>query len=84
METTRQVNRSAKIPTPQGWPSNDKRHKPLSMGCSVFPDDAVARIYKPCGPRRRDFRDHETGPAGPKQIQPAAIVVCPESEPGYG
>lgn len=47
METTRQVNRSTRIPIPQGRPSNDNRHKPLSMGRSIFPGDAVARIYKP-------------------------------------
>ncbi len=47
METTRQVNRSTTIPVPQGWPSNDNRHTPLSMGRSIFPADAVARICKP-------------------------------------
>lgn len=47
METTRQINGSTRIPIPQGWPSNDNWHKPLSSGRSVFPDDAVARIYKP-------------------------------------
>ncbi|UCI10569.1 ETC complex I subunit [Mesorhizobium sp. B1-1-8] len=47
METTRQVNRSTKTPIPQGWPSNDNRQKPLSMGRSTFPGNAVARIYKP-------------------------------------
>lgn len=44
---TRQINGSTRIPILQGWSSNDNRHKPLSMGRSVFPDDAVARIYKP-------------------------------------
>ncbi|AGB45194.1 ETC complex I subunit conserved region [Mesorhizobium australicum WSM2073] len=47
METTRKVDRSTRIPNPQAWPSNDDLHKPLSMGCSLFPDEAVARIYKP-------------------------------------
>ncbi|TWG97923.1 ETC complex I subunit-like protein [Mesorhizobium sp. J18] len=47
MEKTRQVNRSTTTPIAQGWPSNDNRHKPLSMGRSIFPADAVARIYKP-------------------------------------
>jgi hypothetical protein len=47
METTRQINRSTRISISQGWPSNDNRRKPLSMGRSVFPNDAVARIYKP-------------------------------------
>ncbi|WP_347270249.1 NADH dehydrogenase ubiquinone Fe-S protein 4 [Rhizorhabdus histidinilytica] len=47
METKRQVNGSTSISTPQGWPSNDNRHEPLSTGCSIFPADAVARIYKP-------------------------------------
>ena len=36
MKTSRQVNRS-----------NDNRQKPLSIGRSVFPGDAVVRIYKP-------------------------------------
>ena len=47
MESMRQVNRSTTIPIPQGCPSNDNRHKPVSMGRSIFPGDAVARIYKP-------------------------------------
>lgn len=47
MEATRQINKSTRTPITQGWPSNDNRHKPLSMGRSVFPNDAVARIYKP-------------------------------------
>lgn len=47
MEMTRQVDRSTRMPDPQGWPSNDNLHKPLSMGRSLFTDDAVARIYKP-------------------------------------
>ena len=48
METMRQVNRSTTRPIPQVCPSNDNRHKPVSMGRSIFPGDAVARIYKPC------------------------------------
>jgi hypothetical protein len=28
-------------------PSNDNRRAPITMGCSLFPKDAVARIYKP-------------------------------------
>ena len=47
METTKEVNEFSRIPIRQGWPSNESRHKPLSMGCSVFPEDAVARIYRP-------------------------------------
>jgi len=47
METTRQINRSTGNSIPRELPTNDNRHKPLSMGRSVFPDDAVARIYKP-------------------------------------
>lgn len=47
METTIQINGSTRISIPQGGPSNDNRHEPLSMGRSVFPEDAVARIYKP-------------------------------------
>lgn len=48
MESMRQVNRSTRIPIPQVCPSNDNRHKPVSMGRSIFPGDAVARICKPC------------------------------------
>nr|WP_318012969.1 ETC complex I subunit [Mesorhizobium sp. BR-1-1-10] len=47
METTGQVDRPTRMTNPQGWPSNDNLHKHLSMGCSLFPDDAVARIYRP-------------------------------------
>lgn len=50
METTRQVNRSTEMPVPKGWPVNDNRQRPLSMGRSIFPDGAVARVYKPSRP----------------------------------
>ncbi|WP_342640237.1 ETC complex I subunit [Rhodoligotrophos ferricapiens] len=29
------------------WPSNDNRRAPTAMGRSWFPEDAIARIYKP-------------------------------------
>ncbi|MBY3321868.1 NADH-ubiquinone oxidoreductase, partial [Rhizobium laguerreae] len=29
------------------WPANDNQRKPLSFGRSVFPEGAVARIFKP-------------------------------------
>ncbi len=47
METTGRVKETTKLHAPPGWPSNDNRHKPLSMGRSIFPDDAVACIYRP-------------------------------------
>ncbi|MEZ2409261.1 NADH dehydrogenase ubiquinone Fe-S protein 4 [Bosea sp. RCC_152_1] len=47
METTGQIKETTKLHVPPGWPSNDNRHKPLAMGRSTFPDDAVAWIYKP-------------------------------------
>lgn len=45
MEITH-VHETRKPHIPQAAPSNDNRRTPLSMGRSVFPDDAVARIYK--------------------------------------
>lgn len=47
MEIITHVPETTKPHIPQAAPSNDNRRKPLSMGRSVFPDDAVARIYKP-------------------------------------
>jgi len=47
MENLTYVSETTKANIPQAAPSNDNRCKPLSMGRSVFPDDAVARIYKP-------------------------------------
>ncbi len=47
MENNENVHQTSKPHIPQAAPSNDNRHKPLSMGRSVFPDDAVARIYRP-------------------------------------
>ncbi|MEH7881328.1 NADH dehydrogenase ubiquinone Fe-S protein 4 [Rhizobium laguerreae] len=45
------------------WPANDNQRKPLSFGRSVFPEDAVARIFKPSRsamtsgtPRRQGWR----------------------------
>lgn len=46
METTRSTDQP-EYQLLQGRPSNDNRHTLLSMGRSVFPHDAVARIYKP-------------------------------------
>ncbi|UUP19543.1 ETC complex I subunit [Nitratireductor thuwali] len=47
MEIVRQVEETTKTRVRPNWPSNDNRRSPLSMGSSIFPDDAVARIYKP-------------------------------------
>lgn len=47
MEILAHVYETTKPHIPQTAPLNDNRRKPLSMGRSVFPDDAVARIYKP-------------------------------------
>lgn len=47
METVRQTENSRSATVPSAWPFNDNRVLPLSMGRSVFPEDAVARIYKP-------------------------------------
>jgi hypothetical protein len=47
MENIRQIDETRSIHISPARPSNDNRHKPLSMGRLVFPDDAVARIYKP-------------------------------------
>ncbi|MBY3246331.1 ETC complex I subunit [Rhizobium laguerreae] len=45
------------------WPANDNQRKPLSFGRSVFPEGAVARIFKPSRsamtsgtPRRQGWR----------------------------
>lgn len=46
MEITH-VHETRKPHFPQASPSNDNRGTALSMGRSVFPEDAVARIYKP-------------------------------------
>lgn len=45
MEMT-QLSRSATMPLSQGWPANDDR-QPASVRRSIFPEDAIARIYKP-------------------------------------
>lgn len=45
MESTRQIKEP--IDSPTLTPSNDNRRKPLSLGRSVFPEGAVAYIYKP-------------------------------------
>ncbi|TCU30734.1 ETC complex I subunit-like protein [Rhizobium azibense] len=47
METVRQIQGYRKDPTSQPRPLNDNNIRPLSMGRSIFPDEAVARIYSP-------------------------------------
>lgn len=47
MEIERRIEETRKTQLPPVWPSNDNRHLPQSMGRSIFPDDALARIYKP-------------------------------------
>lgn len=47
MEIVKQVEEARKPQVPGAQPSNDNRHKPLSMMRSFFPSDAVARIFKP-------------------------------------
>lgn len=46
METVKQTKETKKDSISWPWPSNDNSVGPLSMGKSVFPDDAVARIYR--------------------------------------
>jgi hypothetical protein len=52
METVRQTKDTKKDSTSWPRPSNDNFVGPLSMGKSVFPDDAVARIYRLSRPVR--------------------------------
>jgi len=47
MEGVAHVNETRKPHTPQDLPSNDNRHSRPMLGRSVFPGDAVARIYRP-------------------------------------
>lgn len=47
MEIVGQIEQTPKTQVPPSWPCNDNRHRPLSMASSFFPEDAVARIYKP-------------------------------------
>jgi hypothetical protein len=47
MENLTYVSETEKPRSPQAGLANDNRRRPLSMGRSVFPDDAVARIYMP-------------------------------------
>lgn len=47
MENIRQTENSRSATVARTWPFNDNRVQPLSMGRSVFPEDAVAHIYKP-------------------------------------
>lgn len=47
MEIVGQIEETPKTQVPPSWPCNDNRHRPPSMGRSFFPEDAVARIYKP-------------------------------------
>lgn len=46
MMETIQVDRSTTMPVPQGWPANDNRQL-LSTRRTIFPGDAIARIYRP-------------------------------------
>jgi hypothetical protein len=46
MESAARANETRKAHTPLDLPSNDNRRSAPSTGRSVFPDDAVARIYK--------------------------------------
>lgn len=46
LETVRETPTSPAIHRPANWPANDARG-PLAMGRSVFPEDAVARIFRP-------------------------------------
>jgi hypothetical protein len=48
METVRDKHRESKTPGSGFQASNDNRRKPLSFGCSLFPEDAAARIFRPC------------------------------------
>ena len=43
----KQVQEARTMDAAGAWPSNDNRYTPLSMGQSIFPSDAVARIFKP-------------------------------------
>lgn len=62
METVRQIKETKKDSISWPRPSNDNFVGPLSMGKSVFPDDAVARIYRlsrpvtTAGKARRSWR----------------------------
>jgi len=46
METKTGLSTSTIIPLRQGWPAYDGR-QPASVRRSVFPEDAIARIYRP-------------------------------------
>jgi hypothetical protein len=48
MDIDRQVEAAKQIHLGGVHPHNVNRRAPLSMGRSVFPEDAVARIYQPC------------------------------------
>lgn len=71
METVKQTKETKKDSISWPWPSNDNSVGPLSMGKSVFPDDAVARIYRvsrpvtTAGKARKSWRlvfERRTGP----------------------
>ena len=47
MEIVREKQQASKVQVPERRPTNDNRHKVLSTGRSIFPDNAVARIFKP-------------------------------------
>ncbi|MEA1672853.1 ETC complex I subunit [Nitrospirillum sp. BR 11163] len=46
-EPIRQAEKRGTTYVTASWPSNDSQCAPFTMGRSWFPDDAVARIYKP-------------------------------------
>ncbi|OYX90650.1 MAG: hypothetical protein B7X99_02055 [Rhizobiales bacterium 17-65-6] len=46
LKTVRETPSNSTIHRPANWPANDARG-PLAMGRSVFPEDAVARIFRP-------------------------------------
>ncbi|CAH1696037.1 conserved hypothetical protein [Hyphomicrobiales bacterium] len=46
LETVRETPSNPTIHRPASWPANDAPG-PLAMGRSVFPEDAVARIFRP-------------------------------------
>lgn len=46
-EHVRQAQKKGTTPGAAPWFSDDKKRAPLTMGRSLFPEDAVARIYKP-------------------------------------
>lgn len=46
LESVRETPSNPRIHQPANWPANDA-HGPLAIGRSVFPEDALARIFRP-------------------------------------